>query len=89
MVVPCFWDGSENSRDGLLDQDFQIGRERLGNFMDDAIFHQRDGETGRTKLGGSNSCPEEANRPRAIILSARPDQTLRVRVRSFAPAKVR
>jgi hypothetical protein len=65
-------------RERLLDQDFQIGRQRLCEFMDHAILHQRNGDPGRTKLGGSDSGPEENDCPRAIILSAGPDQSLRL-----------
>ena len=62
----------------LLDQDFQIGRQRLCEFMDHTILHQTNGYPGRTKLGGSDSGSKENNRPRAIILSAGPDQALRL-----------
>jgi hypothetical protein len=44
---------------GLIDQDLQVGRQRLCNFMDNAILHQREGDPVRTKLRCSDSGAKE------------------------------
>ena len=61
-------------REGLLDQDLQIRRQNLREFMDDAILDQRDRDVRGMQFGRADSCPKENDRPRSIILSAGPKQ---------------